>query len=48
MRSSFLERVMEKLLDWIAFVVLVVLPISIVIRVWIAVAKSAITFMGTM
>jgi|TARA_B100000085_G_C18399389_1_gene453904 hypothetical protein len=39
---------MEKFLDFVAFVVLVVLPISIVIGVWIAVAKSAVTLMGAM
>jgi len=39
---------MEKLLDFIAFVVLCVLPISIVVGVWITVAKNAITVFGAM
>jgi len=39
---------MEKFLDVIAFIVLCVLPISIVVGVWITVAKSAITVFGAM
>lgn len=39
---------MEKFLDFIAFVVLVVLPISIVIGVWVTVARSAVTLIGVM
>ncbi len=39
---------MEKFLDIIAFIVLCVLPISIVVGVWISLAKSAITVFGAM
>jgi len=39
---------MEKFLDIIAFVVLVVLPVTVVTCLWLSLAKSAITVFGTM
>lgn len=37
---------MEKLLDIIVFCVLVVMPISVVVGAWIAVAKGAMIMLG--
>jgi hypothetical protein len=39
---------MEKFLDVIAFIVLCVLPISIVVGVWLSLAKNVITVFGAM
>ena len=37
---------MEKFLDVIVFCVLVVMPISVVVGAWIAVAKGALIMLG--
>lgn len=39
---------MEKFLDIIVFCVLVVMPISFVVGVWIAVARGALMLLGGM